>query len=254
MNRSFSMIGAGKVARSLLVALNDAGFKLNLLWNRSQPNDLNPEEYGGRWASDWEALRSEENWIIIAVSDDAIAFCSAKLPPTRALITHTSGVLGVEVLNGANRGVFYPLQTFHGLKPTSLMGVPILIDAESESPLNFLKAVASEIGGIPTQLTPVQKEKLHVAAVFANNYSNQMFRIAKSICDREGISWNLLHPLIEKTIENALEYGPESSQTGPALRGDIETLKKHLTRIDEADLKEIYKLLALLINPENREL
>jgi len=248
------MIGGGKVARSLIVALHDAGFQLNLLWNRSNLDDLNPEEFGGRWARDWEELRSEKNWIILAVSDDAIASCSAKLAPTSALVTHTSGVLGFDVLKSAHRGVFYPLQTFHGLKPTSLSGVPLLIDAESKADLNFLQDVATAIGGQPAQLTPAQKEKLHVAAVFANNYSNQMFRIAKDICDREGIDWNLLHPLIQKTMENALEYGPESSQTGPALRGDTETLKKHLTHLDDAVLKEIYKLLAGLINPDNREL
>jgi predicted short-subunit dehydrogenase-like oxidoreductase (DUF2520 family) len=85
---------------------------------------------------------------------------------------------------------------------------------------------------------------LHVAAVFANNFSNHMYTLAEKILKKETISFGLLRPLIRSTAENVQYRSPSEVQTGPAKRGDEEILKAHLEILkDDPELKTIYELM-----------
>lgn len=254
MNKEYSIIGGGKVAQTLARELNKVGFSLQYFWNRSLDCGLDPSLYGGRRVQELSELVRESNWIIIAVSDDAVSSCSAKIADTSALVTHTSGLLGLDVLQLPRAGVFYPLQTFNGPNLPTLSGIPFFVDTAEKEDRVFLHAIVNSLGGTAMELSQKQKERLHLAAVFANNYTNQMLQIAAEICALNDISFEVLRPLMDRTISNAFTAGPENSQTGPAIRGDKHTLKKHLALLTDPELQEIYKLLAHRINPKNREL
>lgn len=254
MKKEFSIIGGGKVAQTLVRELNKVGFELQYFWNRSLDCELDPGEYGGIRVKELSEVARESNWIIIAVSDDAVSSCATKIADSSALVTHTSGLLGLEVLPIPRAGIFYPLQTFNGPNLPSLSGIPFFVDAVEKEDRIFLHATAKLLGGTAMELSQNQKERLHLAAVFANNYTNQMLQIAAEICALNDISFEVLHPLMDRTISNAFTAGPENSQTGPAIRGDKHTLKKHLALLTDPELQEIYKLLAHRINPKNREL
>lgn len=129
--------------------------------------------------------------------------------------------------------------------------IPFCVDAKLESDLLFLKKVAKTIGNLVYQVNDEQRANLHVAAVFANNFANHCFAIAEKILDEKDLPFELLHPLMEETLAKALRESPAKMQTGPAIRGDIDTLHRHLNQLKEhPDWKELYEKLSLSIDPE----
>ena len=107
----------------------------------------------------------------------------------------------------------------------------------------MLKNLATALGSQFFKVTTEQRKTLHVAAVLINNFTNQMYRIAHEISDKENIEFDLLKPLIMETANKVQEMSPYIAQTGPAKRNDKKTLKKHLKLIDDEDHQEIYKLI-----------
>jgi predicted short-subunit dehydrogenase-like oxidoreductase (DUF2520 family) len=114
-----------------------------------------------------------------------------------------------------------------------------------------LKKIAKVIGNLVYHVNDEQRALLHVAAVFANNFTNRCFAIAEKILDEKDLPFELLHPLMEETLAKALQDSPARMQTGPAMRGDVDTVRKHLDLLaDNLEWQEIYRELSVNINPE----
>ena len=69
--------------------------------------------------------------------------------------------------------------------------------------------------------------KYHLAATMVNNFTNYLFAQAESFCKKENISFAVLQPLMEETVIRLRNISPHETQTGPAIRNDLDTLKKH---------------------------
>jgi predicted short-subunit dehydrogenase-like oxidoreductase (DUF2520 family) len=137
------------------------------------------------------------------------------------------------------------LQTFTKGIPIDLKEVPICIEAGHQSTEKALSLLGSSISDEVYTVCSSDRKVLHVAAVFAGNFSNYMLTIAQDILEDHDIDFGLLHPLIVETVNKALTNGPAESQTGPAQRGDNRTLQKHLKfLLDEPKYRKIYKLLS----------
>ncbi|MGC6285347.1 MAG: Rossmann-like and DUF2520 domain-containing protein [Polaribacter sp.] len=178
---------------------------------------------------------------IVAVSDDAIAEVSSQIDTN--LVVHTSGGSHINSLkNLKNKGVFYPLQSFSKSKEVDFSEIPICLEAESDSDYDLLEKVANLISNKVYRIDSKQREIIHVSAVFANNFSNHMFTIADEICESYGITFEILHPLINETVKKLSDLSPKEAQTGPAIRNDQKTIKKHLLLLPEK-YQLMYKLL-----------
>jgi predicted short-subunit dehydrogenase-like oxidoreductase (DUF2520 family) len=93
-----------------------------------------------------------------------------------------------------------------------------------------------------------QREVLHLAAVFTNNFANHMLFWAKTLVDAEGLDFNLLRPLARETVEKAFFLTPELAQTGPARRGDLKTMQSHIEQLQaNPELISLYKTLSASI-------
>jgi len=89
-----------------------------------------------------------------------------------------------------------------------------------------------------------QRQWVHVAAVFANNFSNHLFSISEDILNQHGMKFDILKPLIFRFIESLEKYSPADIQTGPAARKDFQTIEKHLQLLSsDARLQNIYRVL-----------
>ncbi|RUA12480.1 MAG: DUF2520 domain-containing protein, partial [Flavobacteriia bacterium] len=120
--------------------------------------------------------------------------------------------------------------------------IPVCLESEKNEDLLLLKDLAGSISDKVFELNSQQREKLHIAAVFANNFSNHMFKIAYDLCESNQINFEILKPLILETAEKIIKITPEKAQTGPAKREDIKTIQKHLSQL-EGIQKEIYTLV-----------
>ena len=181
---------------------------------------------------------------IIAVSDNAIGDVSGHLNNNKGLVVHTSGATDMDLIHAKNRGVFYPLQTFTWDRDVDFRTVPICVEASNSSALEQLKKLASFISDDVNEIDSRKRKKLHLAAVFANNFTNHLYGIAEDVCKSEGLSFELLKPLIRETTEKALKLSPYYAQTGPAKRGDEKSMGEHLALLTEEDHKRLYNQMS----------
>ena len=191
---------------------------------------------------------------IIAIADDAIADVSLKIDKKNSLIVHTSGSVSLKALkNNGRKGVFYLLQSFSKNKKVNFDEIPLCLEAENDEDLNTLKKIAKAIGTKIYTINSVQRKRLHVAAVFVNNFTNYMYKIGNDICEKHDISFEILHPLIKETAKKITTLSPEKAQTGPAKRNDQKTISNHLELLTSAQ-QEIYQLITKSIQKDGEKL
>jgi predicted short-subunit dehydrogenase-like oxidoreductase (DUF2520 family) len=201
--------------------------------------------------SDFRNIIENADLYLVCVSDAAIAEVGAQLHYARGIVAHTSGSVRMDALAGNdNIGVFYPLQTFTTGVPVDLNEVPFLCEGNSSQAESALMALALELGTKVYAISSDQREKLHVAAVFANNFTNHLLAKAHQICEENHIPFSVLHPLILETARKATEGNPKDQQTGPAKRGDTVTIEKHLDQLTDSKLQALYKLLTQSIQTD----
>jgi predicted short-subunit dehydrogenase-like oxidoreductase (DUF2520 family) len=179
------------------------------------------------------------------VSDIAVEEVMKELRLPEKTIVHTAASVSKNVLEKATQhfGVFYPLQSLKK-EIDHLPEIPIIIDASDEATLNELDVLAHSISSKVVEANDEQRLKLHLAAIFCNNFVNHLYALAESYCKRENIDFNLLLPLIKETAERLEEIPPSQSQTGPAIRNDKATIEKHLAMLQSyPQLQKIYALL-----------
>lgn len=189
---------------------------------------------------------------IIAVSDGAIPEVSSKI--TNPFVVHTSGNVSMEQLkNKTRKGVLYPLQSFTKEKEVDFTKVPFCIETESSDDLVLLDKLVACLGAETYHISSSQRKNIHLAAVFANNFTNHMYKISRDICDSHQIPFEILIPLIEETASKIRNLSPLEAQTGPAVRNDTETIKNHLNLLSSSQ-KEIYQLLTESIRKHGKKL
>ena len=164
------------------------------------------------------------------------------------LVVHTSGATHINVLQPfINHGVFYPVQSFNKEVPVDFLNTPIIIEANSLLNEKLLLYLAKAISNKVYTVNSEQRNALHVAAVFANNFSTFMYTQALEICKEHQVNFEILKPLIFETISKLEKKLPNQIQTGPAIRHDLETIQKHLNTLTNNQQKEIYKNLTQAI-------
>jgi len=193
---------------------------------------------------------------IIAVPDSAIEKVASELAylnDKSRLFVHTSGATPSTVLKPyfKNYGVFYPLQTFSKERKIDYSNIPICIDAKYKKDSTLLKYLASVLSQNVYEISDKERAILHVAAVFVNNFVNHLYQIGNEITQKENLSFEILKPLIQETMLKIQDHNPADMQTGPAIRGDQNTIKKHLDYLEKhPEFAEIYKLISKSINNE----
>ncbi|WP_027075873.1 Rossmann-like and DUF2520 domain-containing protein [Maribacter antarcticus] len=181
---------------------------------------------------------------IIAVTDDAIREVSDKIV-TSGLVVHTSGAVGISMLETHERqGVFYPIQTFTKGRILDFFKIPLCIEATNENDLKLLHRLGSSISSNVVPIASDKRRALHVSAVFVNNFTNYMYTIGAELCKENQLDFSLLKPLINETVEKLDFLDSFVAQTGPARRGDLQTLHTHLSQLKSKKHREIYTLLS----------
>ncbi len=237
-----SVLGSGKVARHLIAALSTSNAVILTEIYSRKPLDFNvPKQI--MWINSVQKL-SEADLYIMCVSDSAIAALSKSLQFKDKLVVHTSGSIPLLALDSSNkRGVFYPLQTFSKNRDLDFSTIPICLEAENESDLIILNKVANSISNSVYQIDSDQRKALHVAAVFANNFTNHLYAQAADICAQHDIPFDILKPLISETASKVQMLTPNEAQTGPAVRNDEITIQEHLKFLSDTSQKNIYSVL-----------
>lgn len=190
---------------------------------------------------------SKADLVLLAVKDDTIEELAALFEPSNTIICHCAGAVSIDVFKKFNHSaVLYPLQSISN--QPSIQNVPVLLECKDESDAKKLQDLM-QLCGFNYQFADSKTRRFyHLAAVFANNFSNAMLSAAETIVKKQDLDYTLLHKLIQHTFENAINHGAIYSQTGPALREDSETMHKHLNLLkDEPELSTLYKAVSEFI-------
>lgn len=253
-----SFVGSGNVAWHLAQAFEDAGHWICEVYSRDtqKARQLASYLYDTDIQPDLNFSESEAELIVIAVSDDAIESIIERIVlPEGVILVHTSGTRSlaefqklVEIYSDVyvHTGVFYPLQTFTKEVEMDYKELPFCIESKNELIENKLIQLAQTVSNNVSRLDSDERFILHVAAVFASNFTNYLLTISHSLLEKEQLNFDLLKPLIHTTIQKALQSDdPSLGQTGPAKRGDWKTTGRHLEYLQETDedWTEVYRLL-----------
>ncbi|MDF0708416.1 Rossmann-like and DUF2520 domain-containing protein [Flagellimonas okinawensis] len=203
-------------------------------------------------SNDFNAIDDADVYII-AVKDDAINKVSGYLLNKTGIVVHTSGAIGLKAIQPTNRGVFYPLQTFTKGKSVDFSTIPFCVEAEEKESLETLKTLAASISENVHLIDSEQRKKLHLAAVFVNNFTNYLYSVGEELCVEEGLSFDLLKPLIMETANKIQTMSPKKAQTGPARRNDIKSMESHLELLNKNEHITLYKLLSQAIKQAHEE-
>ena len=236
------LIGSGNVAFHLAKAFTEAQIPISQIFGRNTTElQKISEQFSIPFSTETLA---EADLYIISVSDSSIAEVSSLIKNENALVTHTSGSVSREALNGNYRkSVFYPLQTFSKSKNLDYSKIPFFIDAENENDEEILKNLASKISKNVMLANDEKRKYIHLTAVFACNFVNHLYARAKEISDSQGIPFDYFLPLIDETTQKIHELEPKLAQTGPAIRNDEKVLKLHESLLTDEEKLKIYKTL-----------
>ncbi len=245
---NLALAGTGNVAQTLGKALLKAGHRITWVYGRDAGK---AKALAGKLnAVYWDSLKPVSSWkpdiLIIAVKDDAISAVSAHFKTINCLVVHTSGSASLQVLKKHHRhcGVFYPLQTFSKNSRINLKTTPFCLESFHKTDMKYLEQLASSISGAVYHINSRQRQELHLAAVFANNFSNYLFTVAEEILAENKLPFELLKPIILTAAKNLQNHSPSLSQTGPAIRHDKQAIQKHLDLLHQHPTRsKIYRLL-----------
>jgi predicted short-subunit dehydrogenase-like oxidoreductase (DUF2520 family) len=239
------IIGTGNTATVLGRKLKLAGHKIVQVYGRDT-NEASQLAYELATESTnyWNVVNREADIYILAVSDIAIEEILKELRLPHKTIVHTAASVSKNILKNASShfGVFYPLQSLKkelGYLPET----PIIIDASDEATMKELDILAHTISDKVVEADDENRLKLHLAAVFCNNFVNHLYSLTEAFCKKEGIDFSLMLPLIKETASRLADLSPSKSQTGPATRNDRTTIDKHLQLLEKyPELKNLYQI------------
>jgi predicted short-subunit dehydrogenase-like oxidoreductase (DUF2520 family) len=242
------VLGSGNVASHLAIALSKAGHTIVQVYSPTLAHARSLAiKIRSAATNRIDQIHMEADIYLLCVSDHAIPALAKKLRGLKGIVLHTSGTTAMLALNGMSKrvGVIYPLQTFSRSKKVDFSTITWLIESGDVFAEKAIKGLISDLGGTARKMDSVLRLKVHMAAVFACNFSNHCYALAEKLLGKDQVKLSLLMPLIEETVRK-LNYGsPLEMQTGPALRGDKPTMQKHLQLLkNEPELKKLYELMS----------
>ena len=249
-NKRIVLIGAGNVATHLGLAFQAKGCEIVQVYSRTEESakDL-AERLQVPYTVSLEEVSVDADLYIVAVKDAALQEVIPSLVKGRedALFVHTAGSISMDVWKGCARryGVFYPMQTFSKLRMVDFSSVSFFVEASGSDELRFLKELAMSLSPKVYEASSEQRRYLHLAAVFACNFTNHMYALSASLLEKQGLPFDAMLPLIDETARKVHELPPVQAQTGPAIRRDENVMDKHLAMLSEEPvMREIYEKIS----------
>jgi len=228
---TIAILGSGNIASHIGNAFHTLGHQILQVYSRNKANAIALASVLNAHAIDTiEDITDKADLYFIAVTDQAIQQIVNQLPETlEGMVVHCSGATHINILaHFPLHGVIYPVQSLRKDIAASLENIPFGIEGSNPDTTDRLLQLMQNISAESFLCDSEQRLALHIAAVFANNFSNVLFQIAYDILKEQNLSFDLLRPIMLETAQKVQKQVPKDVQTGPAKRGDMETIQKHL--------------------------
>uniref|UniRef100_UPI0040575332 Rossmann-like and DUF2520 domain-containing protein n=1 Tax=Alistipes sp. TaxID=1872444 RepID=UPI0040575332 len=237
------VVGSGNVAESLAQAIAEAeGLELVQLFARNEERGRKVAELAHtKWSN---TSLAEADLYLISVSDNAVDWCAKSLHiPKNAVVAHTAGCCSIDTLAPhTHRAVFYPFQTFSVGRKVDFAKGYIFLEGATDHALQTVREAAHRLTSKVELADSARRAVIHLSGVFACNFANAMYANAAEVLASAGLPFDIVAPVIAETAQKAIEIlNPAATQTGPARRGDTQTLDRHRAMLtDKPRTQEIY--------------
>ncbi len=248
------LIGAGNLATHLGKALLEAGHDVLQVYSRTMESaSVLSTLVGGAPVTDIKGVRGDADVYILAVRDSVLPelipqLCEGKQDK---VFIHTAGSVAMDVFQGMARhyGVLYPMQTFTKARDVNFSEIPCFTEGNDTLAQEVIGVLAHTVSQKVYALSSEERKYLHLAAVFACNFTNHCYDISSEILAKHNIPFSVMLPLIDETAAKVHELSPRKAQTGPALRFDESIIREQsMLMRDNPLLRDIYERLSLSIN------
>jgi predicted short-subunit dehydrogenase-like oxidoreductase (DUF2520 family) len=240
-SRRVALVGPGRAGSTVVAALRTAGARVVGVAGRrpDAPSVLAAATRFGVVPSDVPAAVADADVVVIATPDAAIESAAALVAPavrSDALVLHLSGARGLDALAGvaARTGALHPLQSLPSVEigVGRLTGAYAAVAGDPE-----VAGLARAIGMQPFTVADEQRGAYHAAACIVSNHLVALMAQAAACTD---VPLEVFLPLVRATVENVATLGPQAALTGPAARGDTDTIAAHRAAIP-AEEYELYR-------------
>ncbi|MGB8540514.1 MAG: DUF2520 domain-containing protein [Candidatus Acidiferrales bacterium] len=264
MERSLSIVGAGRVGRTLGKRLRGLGWRIGVVVTRSAATSRAAVRQigAGKPFSRLVPEILDSKVILLTTPDGALGrvantlagFEESKLRDK--IVLHTSGALDRTVLaplarRGASTGSLHPMQTFSGRGAPKLEKIIFAVEGDRRAAA-VARQIARSLGGVPVTINSRNKPAYHAAGALVAGHGLGLMEAATQVLLVLGFSrrdaLRALLPLTRQMLDNFEKLGPRKSWTGPVSRGDFETITKHTIAMQRypREFQEAYEALALL--------
>ncbi|MDE7388405.1 MAG: DUF2520 domain-containing protein, partial [Muribaculaceae bacterium] len=225
-----------------------AGAKIGRIASRNVENARKLADAVGAEAVEISRIDgADADIVIIAVHDDAIStIVNAVTPAGHAIFTHTAGSVPMSVFDPGRfprHGIFYPMQTMSKTLDVDWRTAPMFIEGSSPEVENELMAAARLLSDNVSRLDSDHRAQLHAAAVICCNMAMYLWSQADSVLSDAGLDFEVMRPLLEVTLDRTRSLRPAEAMTGPARRGDLRTIRRHLASLPP-EVEPTYRILS----------
>lgn len=264
-----AMVGAGSLATFLAPALRRAGFAISEIVTRDSPSSLRRARVLARKvrARAVPARSAELNADLIwfCVPDRAIGNVARVLADRLAVrartprknqpsfAVHSSGALGSRELDPLSKlGIavasVHPLMTFVPHSAPSLTEVSFAVEGDAEA-VRVVRRIVRDLGGESFLLPAARKAAYHTWATMTSPLLLAYLVTLEEAAGAAGLSSEdarrMSLPIIGQTLENYRRLGPRNSFSGPFVRGDAQTVARHLELLKkQPSVRRVYLALA----------
>lgn len=243
------IIGAGNMATGLATALSSKGHNIVQVYSRTIDAARTLATRLGEhvaYTHNTQEIATDAQLYIFSISDSALPDVIAQMPSNNGLWVHTAGSMPMEVFatHTSRYGVIYPMQTVSKERTIDWSEIPIFIEASTPADTQLIEELAHSISQEVVRCNSQQRQALHLAAVFACNFTNHMYAIAEKLLQEQGLNFDFMQHLIRETERKAELISPRKGQTGPAIRHDNNVMDKHLKLLQGTPEEEIYRIIS----------
>lgn len=255
-----AIVGAGSLGTALAVSLRRSGYVVDAIVARRRKRSLSKakrlaKQVGARVVSDLKDVKSELVWICVPDSEIAAtaALLARDFKGKGRVAFHSSGALSSDELQalrrrGAAVASVHPLMTFVSGSRPSLAGVSFAIEGDRAA-VRVARGIVRDLGGRPYPIKKEQKAAYHAWGAFTSPLLTALLATSERVAalagvDRRGARRRAI-PILLQTLANYASFGAPGAFSGPIVRGDVETVSRHLKALQRSTAaRDAYSSLA----------
>jgi len=242
------LIGAGNVATHIGLRLIQTGAEILQVFSRSETSaKALADKLSVPFCIDVSCINHDADIYIYSLTDSALDEIISRIKIPKKVHIHTAGSISMDIFENRtdNYGVVYPLQTFSKTKAVDFQNIPLFLEANNEFTSQIILELAQQLSNVHYFINSEKRRKIHLAAVFACNFTNYMYQLADEIISEAQVPFDVLLPLIQETADKVRFLSPREAQTGPAVRKDEITIQNHLELLKTNDnARNIYQTIS----------